>query len=128
MKKEIFKVPLVLEPQSEGGWTVTSPVLPELITEIDNLDQLHERVADALKAVVELYQDMGKTVPPGLRADGERSLVWFESLMWPRDELSGSRETTAAPGLPGDTLPRRRSMTSRPLGFTKAWIGRNSMY
>jgi antitoxin HicB len=81
MKGAMFKVPLVLEPQSEGGWTVTSPVLPELVTEVDDLDQLHERVADALRAVVELYEDMGKEVPAGLRTDGEKSLVWFESLV-----------------------------------------------
>jgi len=28
---KLFKIPLVLEPQEEGGWTVTSPVLPILI-------------------------------------------------------------------------------------------------
>ena len=81
MKSAIFKVPLVLAPQSEGGWTVTSPILPELVTEVDNLDHLHERVADAVRAVVELYEDMGKTVPAGLKADGETSPVWFESLV-----------------------------------------------
>jgi antitoxin HicB len=81
MKNAIFKVPLVLEPQSEGGWTVTSPILPELVTEVDDLDQLHERVADAVRAVMELYEDMGKAVPPGLRADGKTSPVWFESLV-----------------------------------------------
>ena len=29
----IARIPLVLEPQPEGGYTVTSPLLPELITE-----------------------------------------------------------------------------------------------
>lgn len=27
----VYKVPLVLEPQPEGGYTVTSPLLPELL-------------------------------------------------------------------------------------------------
>ena len=30
---QIYKLPLVLEPQPEGGYTVTCPLLPELITE-----------------------------------------------------------------------------------------------
>jgi len=30
----VYKIPLVFEPQPEGGYTVTCPILPELITEI----------------------------------------------------------------------------------------------
>ncbi len=78
---KIFKVPLVLEPQEEGGWTITSPVLPELITEIDKLDDLQAVVGDAIKAVMELYADMKKELPEGLTADGLRSPIWFESLV-----------------------------------------------
>ena len=32
-----YKVPLVVTPQPEGGYTVTSPLLPELITEGDSI-------------------------------------------------------------------------------------------
>ncbi len=78
---KLFKIPLVLEPQKEGGWTVTSPVLPELVTEVDDLKQLDGVVRDAVNAVVELYEDTGKEFPPGLIADGMKSPVWFESLI-----------------------------------------------
>jgi len=77
----IFKIPLVLEPQKEGGWTVTSPVLPELITEIDDLKHLNEVVRDAINAVMELYEDTGKAFPSALIADSINSPVWFESLI-----------------------------------------------
>jgi antitoxin HicB len=30
-----YKIPLILTPQPEGGYTVTSPLLPELLTEGD---------------------------------------------------------------------------------------------
>ena len=30
----MYRVPLVFTPQPEGGYTVTSPVLPELLTEL----------------------------------------------------------------------------------------------
>jgi len=78
---KLFKIPLVLEPQKEGGWTVTSPVLPELVTEVDDLKLLDEVLRDALTAVVELYEDMGKEFPSSLLADGLKSPVWFESLI-----------------------------------------------
>jgi len=78
---KIFKIPLVLVPQEEGGWTVTSPILPELVTEIDKLDELQETVSDAIKAVIELYADMKKELPLGLTTDGMKSPVWFESLI-----------------------------------------------
>jgi antitoxin HicB len=78
---KLFKIPLVLEPQKEGGWTVKSPILPELITEIDDLKLLDEVVRDAVNAVIELYEDMGKEFPSNLLADGLKSPLWFESLI-----------------------------------------------
>ncbi len=79
---KLLKIPLVLEPQKEGGWTVTSPILPELITEVDDLKQLPEAVEDAVRAVLELYDDIGKEFPSGLIADGGKSPVWFETLIF----------------------------------------------
>ncbi len=79
--KTMMKIPLVLEPQKEGGWTITSPLVPELVTEIDELDNLNSSVHDALAAVIELYQDMGKKFPANLRADHDEAPVWFESLV-----------------------------------------------
>lgn len=66
---EVYKVPLALTPQPEGGYTVTSPVLPELVTEGATLDEALENVSDALRAVVELYEDLGRPLPPNLRQD-----------------------------------------------------------
>ena len=58
-----YKIPLLLTPQPEGGYTVTSPVLPEFVTEGDSLNEALENVQDALAAVIELYQDMGRSLP-----------------------------------------------------------------
>ena len=55
----IYKLPLLLEPQPEGGFTITCPLLPELITEADTLDEVTPHVADALEAIIEAYQDLG---------------------------------------------------------------------
>ncbi len=56
----LYKVPLLLSPQPEGGYTVTSPLLPELVTEGDTTEQALADVRDALAAVVETYQDLHK--------------------------------------------------------------------
>jgi antitoxin HicB len=40
----IYKLPLVLEPQPEGGYTVTCPVLPELITEGDSVQEADVKI------------------------------------------------------------------------------------
>ncbi|HLA82622.1 MAG TPA: type II toxin-antitoxin system HicB family antitoxin, partial [Thermoleophilia bacterium] len=42
-----------MSPQPEGGYTVTSPVLPELVTEGDTLEEAIRNVQDALEAVIE---------------------------------------------------------------------------
>ncbi len=50
---EMYRVPLILHPQPEGGYMVTSPLIPELVIEGDTLDAVMEHVQDALKAVIE---------------------------------------------------------------------------
>jgi antitoxin HicB len=57
-----YKIPLVFTPQPEGGYTVTSPLLPELVTEGDSLDEALENVKDALAAIIEIYQDLGRSL------------------------------------------------------------------
>lgn len=59
----LYKVPLLLSPQAEGGFTVTSPLLPELVTEGDTVEEALANVSDALAAVVEAYEDLGRTLP-----------------------------------------------------------------
>jgi len=58
---------LVLDPQPEGGYMVTCPVLPELITEGDTLQEALNNVADAPAAILEAYENLGRSVPPVLR-------------------------------------------------------------
>jgi antitoxin HicB len=60
------KLPLILEPQPEGGFTVRSPVLPELITEGDSIEDALDNVRDAFAAVLEIYEETGRALPPSL--------------------------------------------------------------
>lgn len=74
------RVPLVFSPQPEGGFTVTSPVLPELITEGDTLDEAYANVSDALAAVIELYSEQGRPLPTGVDLP-QNQIVWSEALV-----------------------------------------------
>jgi antitoxin HicB len=58
----LYKLPLLLSPQPEGGFTVTSPMLPELVTEGDTVEEALENARDALAAVVEVYQHLGRSL------------------------------------------------------------------
>ncbi len=78
---QVYKVPLVLTPQPEGGYTVTSPVLPELVTEGDTVDEAIEHVEDALKAVIEVYQDLKRPLPANLCQDSSADSIWFEHIV-----------------------------------------------
>lgn len=64
---QIYKVPLVLTPQPRGVFSVTSPILPELVAEGETVEEAPENVKDALEAVVEIYQDLGRPMPPNLQ-------------------------------------------------------------
>ena len=44
---------LCLEPDEEGGYIVTSPLDPELVTEADSLDEAFENARDAAEALKE---------------------------------------------------------------------------
>jgi antitoxin HicB len=51
--KDIHRLPHVLEPQPEGGYVVTCPILPELITEGDSVQEALQNANEALAALIE---------------------------------------------------------------------------
>lgn len=77
----MYRIPLLFTPQPEGGYTVTSPVLPELITEGDTLDEAQANVRDAFEAVVELYTDQGRSLPATISLPDTGEVVWAEALV-----------------------------------------------
>jgi antitoxin HicB len=77
----LYRVPLVFTPQPEGGYTVTSPVLPELVTEGDTLEEAQANVRDAFEAVVELYADEGRALPASISLPVRGEVIWSETLL-----------------------------------------------
>jgi antitoxin HicB len=60
-----YGVPLVFSLQPEGGFTVTSPVLPELVSESDTLDEAYETSATPMP---QCWKSMRKSIPRFRRA------------------------------------------------------------
>lgn len=77
----IRRLPLIFTPQPEGGFTVTSPVLPELVTEGDTLEEAFTNVRDALAAVLEIYADEGRPLPAGVDLPSSGQMVWTDALV-----------------------------------------------
>jgi antitoxin HicB len=76
-----YKLPLVLDPQPEGGFTVTSRLLPELVTEGDSVEDALDNVRDALVAVIQAYHEMGRALPPNLAISDPAAPVWAETVV-----------------------------------------------
>ena len=77
----IAKIPLILDPQPEGGYTVTSPLLPELITEGDTIAECLVNVEDAFAVVMEIYEDEGRPMPPEIQVDDVMGPVSVEAVV-----------------------------------------------
>jgi antitoxin HicB len=65
MKKTTFtvsdgKLVLDLQPADEGGYIVTSPLDPELITEAETLEEAFENAHDAAKALKQSRRSLMK--------------------------------------------------------------------
>ena len=77
----IYKLPLVLEPQPEGGYTVTCPLLPELISEGESVQDALQNANDALAAIVEALKDLKRPLPAALQAMSENTPLWIETVL-----------------------------------------------
>ena len=77
----IARIPLVLEPQPEGGYTVTSPLLPELITEGDTVSDALANAEDAFALVAEIYEDRGRPLPSSIYVDDKNGPVSVDAVV-----------------------------------------------
>jgi antitoxin HicB len=55
---------MLFEPAEEGGYVVTCPALPGLVTEGDTLEEARLMAEDALRGYLESLREDGLTIPP----------------------------------------------------------------
>ena len=77
----VYRLPLVFTPEPEGSYTVTSPLLPELVTCGHDFADALAHVEDALVAVIELYEDLGRPLPPGLQQAPDRQPLTLDYVV-----------------------------------------------
>jgi antitoxin HicB len=72
-----YNFTVFLEPAVEGGYVVTCPALPGLVTEGDTLAEARRMARDAIQAYIESLRKDGEPIPndPRLTARGGRSLL-----------------------------------------------------
>jgi antitoxin HicB len=103
----VYKLPLRLEPQPEGGYTVTSPVLSALITEGETIEETLTNVRDALQALLESYEDAGCRCLGGSARARANSVSTSNLPSVCHDRPGGSPHAPTA-GLRGSAAPLRR--------------------
>ena len=57
------EVPLVVTPEENGGYRVTSPVLPELTAYGSTVDDALNDAQINLSAILDLYEEQGRPLP-----------------------------------------------------------------
>jgi antitoxin HicB len=58
-----YRFTVLFEPAEEGGYVVTCPALPGLVTEGDTLEEAREMAKDAIRAYLESLQMDGLPIP-----------------------------------------------------------------
>jgi len=53
----------LFEPAEEGGYTVTVPALPGVITEGDTFEEARNRVKEAIRGYLKVLKKHGKLIP-----------------------------------------------------------------
>lgn len=78
---QIYKLPLVLDPQPEGGYVVTCPLIPELITEGEDVQDALKNANDALAALVDGFKQLKRPLPSALQPSLDNTPLWVETVL-----------------------------------------------
>jgi len=65
------------DPEPEGGYTVTCPALPGLVTYGETLERARAMAQDAMEGLIEVMLERGETVP---ESDTREALPRFDRL------------------------------------------------
>ena len=61
--KNILRYNAIFDPADEGGFTVTVPKLPGLVTEGDTFEEATRMVKDAIVGYLEVLKEAGEEIP-----------------------------------------------------------------
>jgi antitoxin HicB len=104
-----YAYPYDMEPQPEGGFTVTFPDVPEAITEGDAAEEAAERAEDALVTALSFYTDDARPLPAPSAVRG-RPVATVPSLVAAKLAL---HDAMLAAGVSNVELGRRLSQEEK---------------
>jgi predicted RNase H-like HicB family nuclease len=73
----ILSYSVIFEPCPEGGYTVTVPALPGVVTEGDSLEDARAMAKEAIELHIESLKANGEPVP----VEDEKSPIHFEKMI-----------------------------------------------
>ena len=79
MVEQLTRLKLEFEREPDGGYVVTSPDIPELVTEGDTWEEAWANIRDALSTIMELYREEGK--PLYVISDEEARRITTEGVL-----------------------------------------------
>lgn len=59
-----YRYTIVFDSEPEGGYTVTCPALPGLVTYGASLEEARENAAEAIQGCLESLRELGRPIPP----------------------------------------------------------------
>lgn len=69
VKASVFTYTVLFEPAGEGGYTVTVPALPGVVTEGDTLEEARRRVKEAIRGYLKVLRKHGEPIPHEAEAE-----------------------------------------------------------
>lgn len=63
MAETVYTYTVLFEPAAEGGYTVTVPMLPGVITEGDTLEEARARATDAIRGHITVLRKYRQPIP-----------------------------------------------------------------
>ncbi len=76
-----YKLPLTIEPMEGGGYLVTCPEVPGLLTDGETLEEALANVSDAVRTLIETMQAKGAPLPPALQKVDVTQPIRLETLV-----------------------------------------------
>jgi len=78
----------VFQPEPEGGFTVTCPALPRLVTYGETLSEAREMARDAMEGLIELMLEKEGRVP---ESDAEEAIPRYNRLAHTLQDENGAK-------------------------------------
>ena len=98
----------VFNPEPEGGYTVTCPALPGLVTYGETLDEARRMAFDAMDGLIEVMLERGERSPKAMRRKRSRALIAWRTRCSTKTMRSRFLSNLARPSA------RRYEPTSEP--------------